>query len=590
MPNWQTGLIVSLLLISSAISVVLISLVARKKGAPGVLPFKLMAAGIGVWALFYAFEIASPAMQAKYIWSQFQYIGISLVPVGWFLFAQSYSGNSQWMDWKKSAVLMIVPGITILIAFTNSSHGLLWADYSLETSASLSVFLVERYGIWWWIFFAYSYGLLFAGTLRILQAMRNQASAFKGQFELILASVMLPWLSNVTYLGGISLIPHVDLSPIAFTLSAILLGVAIFRFQLFDLVPVMNPTVIRRLDAAAFVLDAKNRILDLNDRAAILLDDPNVSPEGKKIETEISWWKEIMPKIEGRDEANQDVSLTHNGFRRYYNIQITPIWSVGRNTAARLVILHDITGDKLADEAMALAQVKTEFLAKVGHELRSPLTSILGIAEMLDYGVYGSLSEEQSKAVRMISDSTQHMTRMVNDLLQQSKLERGTFRLDVTEFPVRDLLNRILEHYRPMVKLKGLTLKLDVEPDVPEKIRCDSLRLYQILVNLTDNAIKYTMKGSIHIRVFKSGDNKIAFQIADTGVGIPKDVQRLIFNPFQQVNPEVQYRESGFGLGLSIVKQLVALMGGEIDFESEVGKGSTFTVGLPLTMDVENTE
>ncbi len=590
MPNWQTGLIVSLLLISSAISVVLISLVARKKGAPGVLPFKLMAAGIGVWALFYAFEIASPAMQAKYIWSQFQYIGISLVPVGWFLFAQSYSGNSQWMDWKKSAVLMIVPGITILIAFTNSSHGLLWADYSLETSASLSVFLVERYGIWWWIFFAYSYGLLFAGTLRILQAMRNQASAFKGQFELILASVMLPWLSNVTYLGGISLIPHVDLSPIAFTLSAILLGVAIFRFQLFDLVPVMNPTVIRRLDAAAFVLDAKNRILDLNDRAAILLDDPNVSPEGKKIETEISWWKEIMPKIEGRDEANQDVSLTHNGFRRYYNIQITPIWSVGGNTAARLVILHDITGDKLADEAMALAQVKTEFLAKVGHELRSPLTSILGIAEMLDYGVYGPLSEEQTKAVRMISDSTQHMTRMVNDLLQQSKLERGTFRLDVTEFPVRDLLNRILEHYRPMVKLKGLTLKLDVEPDVPEKIRCDSLRLYQILVNLTDNAIKYTMKGSIHIRVFRSDNNKITFQIADTGVGIPKDVQRLIFNPFQQVSPEVQYRESGFGLGLSIVKQLVALMGGEVDFESEVGKGSTFTVNFPLTMDVENTE
>lgn len=494
------------------------------------------------------------------------------------------------MDWKKSAVLMIVPGITILIAFTNSSHGLLWADYSLETSASLSVFLVERYGIWWWIFFAYSYGLLFAGTLRILQAMRNQASAFKGQFELILASVMLPWLSNVTYLGGISLIPHVDLSPIAFTLSAILLGVAIFRFQLFDLVPVMNPTVIRRLDAAAFVLDAKNRILDLNDRAAILLDDPNVSPEGKKIETEISWWKEIMPKIEGRDEANQDVSLTHNGFRRYYNIQITPIWSVGGNTAARLVILHDITGDKLADEAMALAQVKTEFLAKVGHELRSPLTSILGIAEMLDYGVYGPLSEEQTKAVRMISDSTQHMTRMVNDLLQQSKLERGTFRLDVTEFPVRDLLNRILEHYRPMVKLKGLTLKLDVEPDVPEKIRCDSLRLYQILVNLTDNAIKYTMKGSIHIRVFRSDNNKITFQIADTGVGIPKDVQRLIFNPFQQVSPEVQYRESGFGLGLSIVKQLVALMGGEVDFESEVGKGSTFTVNFPLTMDVENTE
>ncbi|OQY89685.1 MAG: hypothetical protein B6D39_09395 [Anaerolineae bacterium UTCFX2] len=587
MLNWQTGLIVSFLLISATVSVLLILLVARGKNVPGAAPFRLLVAGIGIWALFYAFEVASPEPASKVLWAELQYIGISVIPVGWFLFAQSYSGNTAWTDWRRFLALLIVPAITVLVALTNSAHGLLWAEYHLAAEGPLNVLLVVRYGVWWWFYFVYSYVLLLAGTIQIFQSMRKQASAFRGQFGLILASLALPWFANFSYLSGFTPVPHFDLSPIAFTLSAIFLGVAIFRFQLFDLVPLVNPTAIRRLGAAAFVVDAKNRIIEVNDSAAVLMDDPKSNPEGKVIETVFSWWNDLPLKIHASSETNQDVSLVLNGLRRYFNIQITPVGDGGADSLARLMILRDITGDRLADEALALAQIKTEFLAKVGHELRSPLTSILGIAEMLDYGVYGPLSEDQTKAVQLISDSTQHMTRIVNDLLQQSRLERGTFTLDITEFSLRDLLNRIIGYFKPMAKTKGLGLTLDVEAGVPETIRSDSLRLYQILVNLIDNAIKYTIEGEIRIRVSSSNEKHLTFQIADTGVGIPKDVQRLIFNPFQQVNPSASQRESGFGLGLSIVKQLVGLMEGTIEIESEVGKGSQFTVTLPTALEVE---
>ena len=125
---------------------------------------------------------------------------------------------------------------------------------------------------------------------------------------------------------------------------------------------------------------------------------------------------------------------------------------------------------------------------------------------------------------------------------------------------------------------------------MPKTVRSDSLRLYQIFSNLTDNAIKYTHKGKVAVRVFKVDDLRYAFEVSDTGVGIPQELQRVIFNPFQQVDATPDQKESGFGLGLSIVKQLLSLMDGEIKLTSEVGKGSTFTVTLPFEPASEKKE
>lgn len=585
MQNWQIGFVALLLLLSFAVSVLLTIIVLRKRDAPGALPFVGMVIGIGIWSLAYAFELFAPSLEGKIFWAKIQYIGISVVPVGWFLFVQEYSGNDRWSGKKAAGLLMLIPITTVLVAFTNSMHGYLWNRVALIDQGSVNLLAIERYGIWWWVFFVYSYGLLAWGTYRILWSFRFKGGSFRGQLNLILIGVAIPWLSNLLYLIRIPVFHWLDFSPIVFCISAVLIAIAIYRFRLFDLIPVMTPIAIHHLDSPAFILDTRSRIVDLNEGAKTLLDQKDADPIGVYISDACRWWSMLSEDLQQSDEANLEHPIVIDGLRRYVNIAIHPVGNFRNRSAARMVILRDITGEKLAREAIALAQVKTEFLAKVGHELRSPLTGILGIAEMLDYGVYGSLSEEQHKAVQMISESTKHMTRMVNDLLQQSKMERGTFRFDISVFSVRELIQRVTAHFEPLSKMKGLDLSLEIDPEVPEKIENDSLRLYQILVNLTDNAIKYTLKGGIRLRVFLPDADHLAFQVTDTGVGIPKDIQRLVFNPFQRANDAPDQKESGFGLGLSIVKQLVSLMDGEIEMESEVGKGSSFTVILPLKPD-----
>ncbi len=461
-----------LLFLSTAISMILVLVVSRKKDAPGANFFIIMVLAIAGWTLTYALEILSPDLATKVFWAKLEYVGIAAIPVGWLFFSLTYSSQASIVDGNKKILFLIVPLLTILMAFTNETHGMFWQEYQLSDSVGLVTMSVKQYGVFWWINLLYSYSLLTWGSLTLVQFMLNRRGAFRWQLNLILISLLAPWLANLLYLIHIRPIPQLDLSPFAFTISAILLGVAIYRFRLFDLIPVAPQPMIHQMDSIAIILDPKDRIIDLNSAAISLLGGHQ---EGESIGQIFEWWGEEADINNIKLEMNHDVPVVLGGLRRYYNLQISPIWNRRRNAViARLIILQDITGDKLAGEAIGLAQVKTEFLAKVGHELRSPLTSILGIAEMLDYGVYGPLTEKQLEAVRMISDSTQHMTRMVNDLLQQSKLERGIFKMDITEFPLSDLLNKVIDHAKPMARVKGLKLRWEFMSDVPVKIRGDS--------------------------------------------------------------------------------------------------------------------
>ena len=559
--NIQTILVTLVYLLASIVAGGLVYLVSRKNRVPGVTAFLILTIALAEWSFTYGMEISANSLATKTIWAQFQYIGISIIPVGWFLFAQAYSGNEKWAGLNRIFSLCIIPVITILAAFTNKWYGLIWAEYDIVNSGPISVFHAVRYGPWWWVFFVYSYILLFWGSLVILWARRYRGAAYRRQFALILVGLVLPWGANALFLAHLSPIRMLDLSPIAFTVSEVILGWGMFRFSLFDLVPVSGQPVIQRLAAAAFVLDLKDRIVEINPAAYRLLSAPDDDPIGISVIKAFDWWNSISSDQRNAIEAQQDVTLYIDGMRCYFSLQITPIWNASSQLTGRFVILRDITGDKLAGEAMALAQVKTEFLAKVGHELRSPLTSILGLAEMLDYGVYGPLTEDQQGAVKMIFDSSQQMTRIVNDLLQQSRLERGTFQLDISEFSLSDLLDRLNTNIKPAATVKRLEFTVGISPDMPKTVRSDSLRLYQIFSNLTDNAIKYTHKGKVTARIFKVDEKHYAFEVSDTGVGIPKELQRIIFNPFQQVDATPSQKESGFGLGL-LDSETIALPNG----------------------------
>jgi HAMP domain-containing protein/CheY-like chemotaxis protein/Skp family chaperone for outer membrane proteins len=252
---------------------------------------------------------------------------------------------------------------------------------------------------------------------------------------------------------------------------------------------------------------------------------------------------------------------------------------------------------ELEDKAEQLAlssKYKSEFLANMSHELRTPLNSLLILAKLLSDNKDGNLTEKQVEYSTTILQSGTDLLNLINDVLDVSKVEAGKMEINATDVYLKDVASYVERSFRPVAEQKGLQLNIAIEPDVPETLWTDGQRLQQVLKNLLSNAFKFTGEGSVSMTVRRAdkgrrfgratldqADDVIAFSVADTGIGIPKDKQRLIFEAFQQADGTTSRKYGGTGLGLTISRELSRLLGGEIRVESTDGEGSTFTLFLP---------
>jgi signal transduction histidine kinase len=226
------------------------------------------------------------------------------------------------------------------------------------------------------------------------------------------------------------------------------------------------------------------------------------------------------------------------------------------------------------------SQAKSEFLANMSHELRTPMNAILGFTELMLDGTYGEPPEELREPMVDIQTNGRHLLRLINDVLDLSKIEAGRMELAVGDYAVEDVLETVRASLRSLASEKGLELVVTAPPDLP-LASGDSKRLTQCLMNLAGNALKFTREGRVEIGVDLQGD-RLLFHVADTGIGIPADQLENVFAEFRQVSPAITREFGGTGLGLSITKKFVELHGGRIWAESELGKGSTFFFTVPL--------
>ena len=226
-------------------------------------------------------------------------------------------------------------------------------------------------------------------------------------------------------------------------------------------------------------------------------------------------------------------------------------------------------------------RVKSEFLATMSHELRTPLTAIIGFSELLLEGVMGKITEEQSDSLREVLNNGATLLDMINNLLDMAKVEAGKMSLEKQDFDLKELLQRTKHTIASLVKKKKQNLKLAL-PLKACVIHADERRIQQVFLNLLSNAIKFTPEGGdITVSLHENGEGKQIVEVADTGIGMrPEDLKR-VFEMFQQADSSVTRRHGGTGLGLALAKQFVELHGGDIWAESELGKGSKFTVVLP---------
>ncbi|MDI6791109.1 MAG: PAS domain S-box protein, partial [Thermodesulfobacteriota bacterium] len=224
-------------------------------------------------------------------------------------------------------------------------------------------------------------------------------------------------------------------------------------------------------------------------------------------------------------------------------------------------------------------RLKSEFLSNMSHELRTPLNAILGMSRLLANG--GGLGERQEKYLQIIEKNGQSLLQLINDILDLSKIESGRLEFNYADIPMQEFLKDTVVAIGPLAQEKGLEVQVTVDEGVGSVV-CDAGKLRQILVNLLSNAIKFTdQRGSISLEARGHGVDFVDISVADTGIGIPVESLASIFEAFRQLDGSTTRKYGGTGLGLNIVKKLVALLGGEITVKSELGKGSTFTVTLP---------
>ena len=255
-------------------------------------------------------------------------------------------------------------------------------------------------------------------------------------------------------------------------------------------------------------------------------------------------------------------------------------------------ITEDVTGAKqLVRQLEEANAAKSRFLATVSHEVRTPLAVLLGATDLL---MDANLEGEPDHYARLVHRSSERLMRLVNDILEYSGLEADRARLHPGPFEVRAVVADVATWALPLAEERGLELSFDVDPSVPGTCVGDALRVGQVLTNLVQNAIRYTDRGTVDIRVRVSDTQPnapatwVEFVVADTGIGIAAEHLPHLFEPFTQATPLTARDHQGIGLGLAICRELVDLMGGRLHVSSETGRGSTFTFGLPLGAAVDD--
>ncbi len=249
---------------------------------------------------------------------------------------------------------------------------------------------------------------------------------------------------------------------------------------------------------------------------------------------------------------------------------------------AKLIKATD-TANKMAAEADKANVAKSQFLANMSHEIRTPMNAIIGFGEVL---YEEQISDIQQGYVKLILDSARYLLQLINDILDFSKIETGRIKAEKMECDISELLANVESLMLPSAKQKNLEFMIISMPDIPQIIITDPVRLRQCLVNLVNNAIKFTESGSIKLSVqsvVKEQKPFMEFQVADTGIGIHPEKLETIFNAFTQGDGSTTRKYGGTGLGLTITKQIANLIGGDISVTSQEGKGSTFTLSVPIS-------
>ncbi len=569
-----------ILLAGSVIGILLLIRIWGVRSIPGAYGLMLAVGCVTEWSLTYVMEIFSTDLAEKVLWAKLEYFGISYVALGMFIFTMHYSGHGNWLTRTRTALLAIIASFSFMLALTNEWHHQIWTDVQFTNGLPLGP-LSLQHGLLFVILTIFQYVLIAVSTFLFFQVSRRSQSLYRSQSRIMLMGMSFPWLANFMYLTGLNPYPSLDLTPIALTLTNLFLSISFLRYRFMDLRPIAHVSVFNAIKDGVVVLDNKERIVDINPVGTFIFQNVGALI-GRDIKSLLPQWNEWQAS-NSHTEIDQEISVELAGESLTFSLRTTPVLDQRGKRNGRVLLISDITEQKRAQiQIMEASHLKSQLLANLGHDLRSPLGAIIGYAEMLKDGSFGPMSEHQAKASSEILDGANQLLSFINNLVGQAQIETGKIVLREYPFDVNEVIGPLLSTLNFHAYKKGLKLIEYIDLALPQKLIGDQFWLRQIVMNLVHNAVKFTEKGSVTVRFLRRGQDSWVIQVADTGIGIPLEAQKRVFEAFEQVHSMENSKQSGFGLGLSIVAKLTSIMGGRIELESQEGRGCTFTVVLPL--------
>ncbi len=372
------------------ISVLVAVLVGRyawpRRDLPATLPFIALILTAGAWSLVSSLQVLVAGLGPKVLLANVRYVAIVTLPVAWLTFALAYTGRRQWLTPRRIAGLMAVPLITLAMVASNPLHGLMFEATSLSM-AGVVPSVARVYGPWFWIHTAYSYGLIGLGALLILIDHVYSPRLYRKQATLMLIGVVAALLMNVVFLAAPSQFGHVDLTPVAFTISGVFFTWGLFRASLLDLMPVARTAIVESMPDAVIVLDTRNRVVDLNQAARQLFGQTASGIIGQPIdaltqEVDLNW-----PEHSALKSIAEEIVLQVEDERRHFECRISPMQHRQSEASEELVlvVLHDITDRKRA-EALEVGYRHLLAMIAEGHPLPGVLDALARFTEYLASG------------------------------------------------------------------------------------------------------------------------------------------------------------------------------------------------------------
>ena len=354
--GWQLTPYAIPALLATTAALGLLALTWRRRRAPGAPAFALLVASTAVWSVFEAAILCAPDLPMKLLLTKFEYIGIVLAPVAWLLFAVRYCGQDRWIRGWRGPALTAVPALTLILAATLDRHRWIYDSVRLVERDSTLV-LAADYGTWFLVFSIYSYLMIAAATFLLLWTLGQAKETFRGQMVAVVAAPLLTLVGNAAYLSKLAVMPPIDLTPIGFTLSMILLSLALFRWQFLELVPLARDTVIDAMPEGVVLADGRGWVIDANRAALQILGAAPEALIGRPADEALP--ARLAELISGppRREA-REWGASFAGEERTYDAMVSPLASHGGTVRGRLVVLRDVTERKRSEQALEAAQAK----------------------------------------------------------------------------------------------------------------------------------------------------------------------------------------------------------------------------------------